>query len=131
MEQVINDITVWAAAYDWLRIVLTIAVFIIPTLVFLWLTLFASGKAITAARGVYKQIRQFFDEPTDPLVMLIAARTGLSADEVIKWLTSPDGILLKVDAAPDDARAKATPLTVGWYPPEKVPGRINTGEAVR
>lgn len=94
MDQFVNDITVWAAAADWLRVVITIAVILIPSVLLIWLALFASDGAIAAARKLYQQARPQFDQVTDPLVLAIAARTGLTAEQVVQLLTSPDGILL-------------------------------------
>lgn len=134
MEQFVNDITVWAAAADWLRVVITFAVIVIPTVLILWLTLFASDKAIAAVRKLYQQARPAFDQVTDPLVLAIAARTGMTAADVVKWLTSADGLLLTANSV---LRSGNAPLTAKMVDVKAVRGpseparEVNIGGGVK
>ena len=131
MEQFLNDITVWAAAYDWLRIVLTFLLMVGVPLFVAIVMLFGSEKLIATLRKAYPQIRPSFDQSTDPLVLAIAARTNLTAEQVVKLLTSPDGLLLTANKI---LMLDRSPLTAKMTAVKAVRGPVTgsgPGEAVR
>ena len=61
--------------------------FVLPTLIALALANASGVKVVETARALFKAIRPAIDEPTDWLVLEIAARTGRKPETISTFLT--------------------------------------------
>lgn len=100
MNDLINDLVLWAQAVDWIRFWITAALFVLPPLVVMFVTLFAGKHVVAAARTLYAWVRPYIDEPSDPVIAMLAARSGLAPDRVIELVTDNlDSVLLAITPA--------------------------------
>lgn len=80
------DLNIWNESSEWLEIVYNILLLVIPALATLAATsVFGAGLVRSIKIFLREWARPAMDEPTDPLVKLIAERTGRKPDVVSKW----------------------------------------------
>lgn len=89
-----ENIQLWAETVDWIEIVLNIALIALPVALSGIVFLAGGGWLINVMRWFWRIVRPQVDEVDDPIVRLIADRTGLSPERVLELLTaSVDDIL--------------------------------------
>ena len=83
-----NDVQLYAEAVDWLGLVLSALLVVLPTLLALALVFLGGAGAVNSGRKLWESLRPAVDEPTDPLNQIIAAalkqRPELVSDFLVK-----------------------------------------------
>ena len=102
-----NHIQVWSQAVDWLNIVLTFAVMVLPPLVVLALTALGGTALVAAGKKLAQAMREFVNDPTDAAIKWLAKQTGIPEQVLSDAITAVlDGFLNQpevVDAPPQEA----------------------------
>lgn len=78
----------YAEAIDWLNLTLSVAVIVLPTLIVLALTALGGAAAVEQGRKLWKSLRVTVDEPSDPIVAMIAAAVKQRPEIVSGFLVS-------------------------------------------
>lgn len=85
-----DDVQLYAEAVDWLGLVLSVALVVLPTLLVLALVFLGGAGAVNSGRKLWESLRPAVDEPTDPLIQMIAAalktRPELVSDFIVGLL---------------------------------------------
>ena len=79
---------IWNETAWYLRVVFNILLVIIPALVVLVVASEGGIKVVRTAKMLFKTFRKAIDEPTDPLIALIAAKTGYKPEVVSDLLVT-------------------------------------------
>ena len=83
-----DDVKVYAEAIDWLNLTLSVALIVLPTLIGLALTALFGAQAVEQGRKLWKSLRQTVDEPTDPIVAMLAAAAKQKPEMVSSFLVA-------------------------------------------
>lgn len=81
-----EDIRVYAEAVDWLSLMLSVALVVLPTLIILALTGIGGAAAVKAGRALWLSMRVTVDEPGDPVVMLVAGALKQKPELISEFL---------------------------------------------
>jgi len=82
------ELNIWSESSEWLEIVYNVLLLVIPALAGLAATSVFGAGLIRSIKLFWREwLRPALDDPTDPLVKLIAERTGRKPEDVSKWLT--------------------------------------------
>lgn len=81
-----NDVQLYAEAVDWLSLVLSVALVVLPTLFVLALTALGGVAAVKAGRDLWQSLRVTVDEPGDPVVMLVAGALKQKPELISEFL---------------------------------------------
>lgn len=79
---------IWNETAWYLRVVFNILLVIIPALVVLVVASEGGIKVVRTAKMLFKTFCKAIDEPTDPLIALIAAKTGYKPEVVSDLLVT-------------------------------------------
>ena len=83
-----ETINLWSESSWWLELVFNVLMLVLPTLAALAAASVFGASVIRAIKTIWREwLRPALDEPTDPLVKIIADKTGRKPETVSKWLT--------------------------------------------
>ena len=79
---------IWNSTEWYVQLIFNVLLFVLPTLVGLAVANVFGAKVVTTARMLLKAIRPAIDEPGDPFIVMIAAKTGYKPKEVSDLLVT-------------------------------------------
>ncbi len=78
---------IWSETAWYVQLIFNVLLLVLPTLIGLAVVSAGGAKVVDTVRMLAKSIRPAIDEPTDPLVALLAERTGRRPETVRDFLT--------------------------------------------
>lgn len=98
------DVNVWNETYWWVGVIWNVLLILVPLLAAAAATSAFGASVIRTAKMVYREwVRPAINEPTDPLVKLLAEKTGLPAAVISAFLIDNldlvEGLLPKEELA--------------------------------
>lgn len=83
-----DEVRVYAEAVDWLNLVLSVGLIVLPTLFVLALTAIGGAQAVEQGRKLWASLRVTVDEPSDPVVAMIATAVKQRPELISTWLVA-------------------------------------------
>lgn len=100
-----EQIDLWQATPEWLELVFNVLLLIIPALAAVAITTASGATVVATVQKSWKLIRPAIDEPTDPLILLLASRIGWTPEQVSAWLLENFGkVVGTLPVMPDGTR---------------------------
>jgi len=106
-----GDIQIWSQSVDWVSIVLSVAVIVLPTLATIIVTALLGAQMMPTARKVVRSARVYVDQPTDSAVKFLADQLGVTEEQVIAALTKV------IDEMGKEPVAPVVPVVTPLLPP--------------
>lgn len=98
------DVNVWNETYWWVNVVWNILLVVVPVLAALAATSAFGAAVIRTFKTAWKEwVRPAVDDPSDPLVKLLAEKTGLPAEVISDFLV--ENLDLLTDLLPKEELA--------------------------
>ena len=79
-----DDIQLWSQSIDWVSIVVSVAVIVLPTLATIVVTALLGAQMVPAARKFVLSLRSFVDQPTDAAIVALAKELHVTPE----WLSA-------------------------------------------
>ena len=107
-----DDIQLWSQSIDWVSIVVSVAVIVLPTLATIVVTALLGAQMVPAARKFVLSLRSFVDQPTDAAIVALAKELHVTPE----WLSAK--ITELIDASGKEPVIVPTPApTLPLLPP--------------
>lgn len=107
------NLEVYGISEEWLKIVLTFAVGVIPSLLVLIVTLRAGQSVVSAGKGVLRAIREQIDEPAEQVALANLLHTNPGLIDVISHFMQG---LEQVKSVPAGPVAPVAEVNIGGAP---------------
>lgn len=116
---------IWNGTEWYVQLVFNVLLLILPTLIGLAIVNASGAKLVDTVRMLLNAIRPAIDEPGDPLIVLIAAKTGRKAEDVSDLLVGKvDEVIALLPGEPPVPPVEAIPqqeniasVVTAYYPP--------------
>jgi cell division protein FtsX len=99
----IETIGLWGETAWYVRLLFNLLMVALPTLAGIALLSASGTKVVSTARSLLQTVRPAVDQPTDPIVLLIAQKTGRTPDEVCAWLAGNIDVIIAALPAKQEA----------------------------